>query len=50
MTSIINDLSNIFKGAWKQIPLKLCQDLIDSIHQKFAATILNRGYSFYKIM
>lgn len=43
--SNVEALWNTVRDAWQQIPLKRCQDLIDSMPRRCAAVIKNKGYS-----
>lgn len=38
-------LWHVVQEAWAQIPLKRCQDLVDSIPRRCEAVIANKGYT-----
>lgn len=39
------DLWKLVKEAWEEIPIKRCQDLIDSMPRRCEAVLRNRGYT-----
>lgn len=45
MPSNVDNLWTTIQDGWQKIPLKRCQDLIDSMPRRCAAVIKNRGYS-----
>jgi len=40
-----NQLWDVVQHTWKAIPLKRCQDLVDSMKRRCKAVIQNKGYT-----